>query len=145
MAPSGQLFMCGPLSVEYMTKVLSAMPRSSSALRIWPTFLSWSIIASWYAALPAPRLPKALRLGVGAEVHVGEVNPDKHWLAGLVLALDEVHGALRDVIVDRLHPLFGQRTGVLAGLLPDLPDEPKRVRRIRLQRLTSYVTSSGSS
>ena len=40
IAPSGQLFMCGPLSVEYMTKVLSAMPKSSSAFRIEPTFLS---------------------------------------------------------------------------------------------------------
>jgi len=37
---NGQLFMCGPLSVEYMTKVLSAMPRSSNALRTVPTFLS---------------------------------------------------------------------------------------------------------
>ena len=29
MPPSGQVFMWGPLSVEYMTKVLSAMPSSS--------------------------------------------------------------------------------------------------------------------
>ena len=32
--------MCGPLSVLYMTKVLSAMPSSSSALSTVPTFLS---------------------------------------------------------------------------------------------------------
>ena len=47
IAPSGQVFMCGPLSVEYMTRVSSAMPSSSSALSIVPTFLSWSIIVSW--------------------------------------------------------------------------------------------------
>ena len=45
-AASGQEFMCGPLSVLYMTKVLSAMPRSSIALSTVPTFLSWSIIVS---------------------------------------------------------------------------------------------------
>jgi hypothetical protein len=47
MAPSGQVFMCGPLSVEYMTMVSSVMPRSSSALSTVPTFLSWSIMVSW--------------------------------------------------------------------------------------------------
>jgi hypothetical protein len=35
--PSGQLMTSAPLSVEYMTMVLSAMPRSSSSLRSWPT------------------------------------------------------------------------------------------------------------
>ena len=37
-------------------------------------------------ALPAPRLADALRLGVGAEVHVGEVHPDEERLAGLLSA-----------------------------------------------------------
>ena len=37
MAPSGQEFMCGPLSVLYMTMVLSAMPRSSSCFSSSPT------------------------------------------------------------------------------------------------------------
>ena len=46
MPPSGQVFMCGPLSVEYITNVLPAMPRSSSAFSTVPKFLSWSIIAS---------------------------------------------------------------------------------------------------
>ena len=49
--------MCGPLSVLYMTKVLSAMPRSSSALRTWPTFLSWSIMVSWYGLCQRPDWP----------------------------------------------------------------------------------------
>ena len=65
-------------------------------------------------ALPAAGLADALRLGVGAEVHVGEVHPDEERLAGLVLPLDEVHGPGGDVVVDRLHPLLGQRAGVLA-------------------------------
>ncbi len=47
MAPSGQVFMCGPLSVEYMTMVSSAMPSSSSRSSIWPTCLSCSTITSW--------------------------------------------------------------------------------------------------
>ena len=40
MAASGQLFMCGPLSVLYITNVSPAMPASSSAWRTVPTFLS---------------------------------------------------------------------------------------------------------
>ena len=47
IAPSGHVFMCGPLSVEYMTIVSSAMPSSSSRSSSWPTCLSWSIIVSW--------------------------------------------------------------------------------------------------
>ena len=49
--------MCGPLSVLYMTKVSPAIPRSSSALRTWPTFLSWSIIVSWYGLCQRPDWP----------------------------------------------------------------------------------------
>jgi hypothetical protein len=37
---SGQLFMCGPLSVEYMTNVSLAMPSSSSRSSSEPTVLS---------------------------------------------------------------------------------------------------------
>jgi hypothetical protein len=40
MPPSGQVFMCGPLSVLYTNTVSFAMPRSSNALRTVPTFLS---------------------------------------------------------------------------------------------------------
>ena len=35
--------------------------------------------------LPAARLPEALGLGVGAEMHVGRVEPDEERLAGVVL------------------------------------------------------------
>ena len=73
-------------------------------------------------ALPAPRLADALRLGVGAEVHVGEVHPDEERLVGVLLPLDEVHGPVGDVVVDRHHPRLGQRAGVLAHLLADLAE-----------------------
>ena len=47
MAPSGQVFMCGPLSVEYITMVSLAMPSSSRRSSIWPTCLSCSTMTSW--------------------------------------------------------------------------------------------------
>ena len=47
MPPSGHVFMCGPLSVEYTTIVSSAMPSSSSWSSSSPTTSSWSIIVSW--------------------------------------------------------------------------------------------------
>ena len=73
-------------------------------------------------ALPAAGLADALGLGVGPEVHVGEVHPDEERLVGLRLPLDEVDGAGGDVVVDRLHPLLGQRAGVLDRLLADLAE-----------------------
>ena len=78
-------------------------------------------------ALPPPRLADALRLDMRAEMHVGEVHPDKGGFAGPVLPLDEVHGPGGDVVVNRFHPLLGQRTGVLADLLADLAEA--RIRR----------------
>ena len=45
--PSGHVFMCGPLSVAYITIVSSVIPRRSSRSRIWPTWRSWSSIVSW--------------------------------------------------------------------------------------------------
>src|SRR6516164_6493641 len=73
-------------------------------------------------ALPAPRLTEALWFGVGAEVHVREVHPDKNWLARFVLPLDEVDSPVSDVIVDGYHPALGQRACVLADLLADLAE-----------------------
>ncbi len=67
-------------------------------------------------AHPSPGLAAALRLGVGPEMHVGEVYPEEERFAGLVLPLDEVDGPGRDVVVDRLHPLFRERAGVDDGL-----------------------------
>ena len=47
IAPSGHVFMCGPLSVAYITIVSSAIPSWSSRSSSWPTFRSWSSIVSW--------------------------------------------------------------------------------------------------
>ena len=62
---------------------------------------------------------------------MGEVHPDKGWLAGLVLPLDEVHGPVGNVIVDGFHPLLGQGTGVLAHLLADLAEARIHRRIVR--------------
>jgi len=86
-------------------------------------------------ALESPGLPHALWLGVSAQVHVGEVHPDKDRLASLVLPLDEIHGPVRDVVVDRHHPLGGQRTGVLADLLADFAEPRVRGRVVLVRRL----------
>ena len=69
--------------------------------------------------LPQPGLALAPGLQVCVQVHVGEVAPDEERVARLVLALDVVDGAVGDVVVDGLHPLGGQRAGVLDGLLAD--------------------------
>ena len=57
MPASGHEFMCGPLSVEYMTMVFSAMPSSSSRSSRLPTMSSWSIIVSWYSDCQRPDRP----------------------------------------------------------------------------------------
>src|SRR5262245_38869233 len=55
---SGHEFMCGPLSVLYITNVLSAIFSSSSSPRSSPTCLSWSIITSWYSDCHRPDCPR---------------------------------------------------------------------------------------
>jgi hypothetical protein len=74
--------------------------------------------------LPAPRLPDAPRLGVGPQVHVGGVHPDKERGAVRLLAPDEVLGRGDRVVVDRLHPLLGQGAGVLDALAADAAEAP---------------------
>ena len=83
MAPSGQVFMCGPLSVLYMTNVLSAMPEVVERLEHRADVLVVVDHRVVVFALPAARLADALRLGMRAEVHVGEVHPDEERLVGL--------------------------------------------------------------
>ena len=57
----------------------------------------------------------------------------KNGLSAFVLPLDEVHGPVGDVVVDRHHPRLGQRAGVLAHLLADLAEAriDRRVVRVR--------------
>ena len=67
--------------------------------------------------LPQPRLAQALRLGVGEDMHVGEVAPREERVARRVLSSDVVDGGVGDLVVDGLHPLSVEWPGVLDGLL----------------------------
>ena len=93
--------MCGPLSVEYMTKVLSAMPRSSSALRTVPTFLSWSIMVSWYGLCQRPDWPMLAGLVWVRKCMWVKFTQTKNGLFAFFCRCDEVHGPIGDVVIDR--------------------------------------------
>ena len=80
--PSGQENSSAPLSVEYMTMVLSAMPSSSSLSSSRPTSPSCSTMPSGY--VPEPGLADRLRLQVREDVHARRVRPDEERLARLV-------------------------------------------------------------
>ena len=67
--------MCGPLSVEYMTIVSSAMPSSSSSVEQVADDVVVVEHRVVVLRLPPPGPARALRLAVGAEVHVGGVEP----------------------------------------------------------------------
>ena len=69
--------------------------------------------------LPAARLAQALGLGMRPEVHVRHVHPHEERGSRLVLALDEIDTRAGGFVVDGLHPLLGQRPGVLDALLAD--------------------------
>ena len=111
--------MCGPLSEEYITKVLSAIPSSSSRSNISSYVLIVIDHRVVIRRLPAACLSPALRLGVGEQVHVGSVQPNKERLAVFVLALDEIRGGGDEFVVAGLHALFRQRPSVLDLLLAD--------------------------
>ncbi len=99
--------------------VSSAMPSSSTRSSSVPTLRSWSIMVSWYGDCQRPAWSEALRLGVRPEVHVRHVHPDEERGVRLVLALDEIDAGAGGFVVDGLHPLLGQRSGVLDALLAD--------------------------
>jgi len=50
---------------------------------------------------------------VGAEMHAGGVEPAEERPICAGLALHEINGGGRRLIVNRLHALFGERAGVL--------------------------------
>ena len=54
-----------------------------------------------------------------AEVHAGGVEPAEERRVRPRLTLHEIDGGGRRLVVDRLHPLLGQRAGVLDGLPAD--------------------------
>ncbi len=127
--------MCGPLSVVYMTIVSSAMPRSSSAFEHRADVLVVVDHRVVVFALPAAGLADALRLGVRAEVHVGEIHPEEQRLAGLVLPLDEIHGTRRRCRRRWSPSASWSAAGVLDRLLADLAEARIDRRVVRVGRL----------
>ena len=70
-----------------------------------------------HAALPPHR-----GANMREEMHAGGVHPDKEWLIGLDLPLHEVDRCRGGFVIDRLHPLLGQRAGILDALLAYLAE-----------------------
>ena len=102
-----------------MTIVSSAMPSSSRASSSCPTFRSWSIIVSWYGDCQRPAWPMLSGLVCVRRCMWVKFIQTKNGVSGGVLAPDEVDACLDGLVVDRLHPLLGQRPGVLDALLAD--------------------------
>ena len=120
MPPSGQELRCGPLSVEYMHEGVVGDAELVEQVEHLADVLVVVDHRVVVGRLPAPGLTQALLLGVREEVHVGRVEPHEEGLAGLLLALDEVRRRGDELVVAGLHPLRGQRAGVLDLLLADL-------------------------
>ena len=59
---------------------------------------------------------------VRSQVHAGRVEPAEERLARGLLPLHEVDGGGRCLVVDGLHALLGERTGILDCLLADLAE-----------------------
>ena len=109
------------------TKVLSAMPSWSSRSSIWPTFLSWSIMVSWYGDCQRPAWPRLSVFVCVNRCMCVVLSHTKNGLPALFCALDEVLGGGDELVVAGFHALLGQRAGVLDLLLADLA--PARLDR----------------
>ena len=68
------------------------------------------------------RLAFALFLQMREDVHAGRVVVTEERLVGLGLLLHPRHGGIRELVVDGLHSLDGQRAGVLDLLLADFAE-----------------------
>ena len=75
--------MCGPLSVRVHdegvvrdAEIIKRLEHRADVLVV----VDHGVVIG---ALPTPGLADAFRLGMGAEMHVGEVHPDERRLAGL--------------------------------------------------------------
>src|SRR5262249_18486739 len=109
--------MCGPLSVLYMTKVSLAMPSSSRRFSNSPTCLSWYDHRVVIGRLPTSSLSQARRLCVGAQMHMGGIDPAEEGLARCMLALDPVLGGTNKLVVAGLHAFLGKGAGIFDLLL----------------------------
>ena len=66
--------------------------------------------------LPTPGPSLARCLHMGAEVHVGRVEPHEPRSLGVLLAAHELQRCVAELLVTGLHALAGQRSGVLDPL-----------------------------
>ena len=123
--------------------VSSAMPSSSSRSSSWPTFLSWSIIVSWYGDCQRPAWPRLSGFVCVRKCMCVVFTQQKNGLPPVVLALDEVGRGGDELVVAGLHPLAGERAGVLDPLLAD--SAPARLRaRVVLVRGTAMQHAAGT-
>jgi len=97
--------------------MMSASP--AAARKVGSQSWCWMISFETTPAGIAPGLPDAIRLRVGAAVHVRRVEPEEERGVSGCLAVDEVEPVLEDLVVDRLHPLPRERSRVLDALLAD--------------------------
>ena len=67
-------------------------------------------------------------------MHPRRVPPDEERLLALVRLVDEVERPGEELLVDRLHPLPGQRAGVLDLLLADRPEVRGLLRVVLVRR-----------
>src|SRR5271166_2050014 len=116
MPASGQEFMCGPLSVEYITMVFSVMPSSSSRPSRSPIRSSWSSIVSWYFDCQRPARPMLSGLGWVRKCMWVLLNQTKNGSLCVVLAADEIGRGVAELLVAGFHPLLGQQPCVLYAL-----------------------------
>ena len=95
-------------------------PASSSALSSLPTCPSCSTMPSAYSvrAVSPGGLRRSAATWVRRCIRV-LLYQQKNGLPAVGLPLDVVDGRVRRLVVDRLHPLLGQRPGVLDRLLAD--------------------------
>ena len=55
---------------------------------------------------------------MGEDVHVGHVHPHEEWRPSVVLPSNEIYARFGRLVVDGLHPLLIEWSGVLNPLLP---------------------------
>ena len=103
--PSGQLITSAPLSVEYMTMVLSAMPSSSSLVEQLADVAVVLDHAVGIDAQPGLALATSFFRCVKMCMRV-EFHQTKKGLSSLTALLDELERRVGELLVDRLHALL---------------------------------------
>src|SRR3954451_16550092 len=89
-----------------------------------------------------------LRSHMRSEVHPGGIEPAEEWRVRPDLMLHEVNGGGASLVVDRLHPLPGERASVFDGLPADLAQgrpDPRRSGRTVQRRRTDEKARAPAS